>query len=284
MSQDRNSGRLGTPNANEGAIAQSAEDLFKFPKPTQFVDLPSKGALYPEGHPLYGIKSLEINYMTGKEEDILSNVEYIKRGVAVDKVLESVMIDKNIDINWLLSADKSALVIGARITAYTHEYKTELVCPSCGNKSVYTFDLNNANHYCGYIEDDLAETHLVRKSDQTFEITMPLSEVLVDVKLLTGNEEKNLFNLMKNDAKESAGKISSETLKNIVVAVNGQSHPELIEYFVENAPAADLAFLREKYKLLNQAIDLSQKYECDKCGYAEVIEPPIGLDFLYPRT
>ena len=69
---------------------------FKFP--TEEVELPSKGLLYPEGHPLKSGK-IEIKYMTAKEEDILSNQSYIQKGVVLDKLLESVIINKEIKLN-----------------------------------------------------------------------------------------------------------------------------------------------------------------------------------------
>ena len=39
--------------------------------PTEVIDLPSKGLLYPEGHPLSS-GTIEMKYMTAKEEDILT--------------------------------------------------------------------------------------------------------------------------------------------------------------------------------------------------------------------
>ena len=42
--------------------------------PTEMVDLPSKGLLYPEDSPLRS-GQIEMKYMTAKEEDILKNEE-----------------------------------------------------------------------------------------------------------------------------------------------------------------------------------------------------------------
>ncbi len=51
---------------------------FKFP--TEEVELPSKGLIYPKENPLSSGK-IEMKYMTAKEEDILTNQNYIKQGV-----------------------------------------------------------------------------------------------------------------------------------------------------------------------------------------------------------
>ena len=47
-----------------------SEKEFQFP--TEFVDLPSEGKIYPKDHPLSSGK-VEMKYMTAKEEDILTN-------------------------------------------------------------------------------------------------------------------------------------------------------------------------------------------------------------------
>jgi len=286
MSVDRNSGRIGVHgSSSDSPVVEAMENLLNFPKPTEYVDLPSAGSFYPEGHPLEGANTVEINFMTGKEEDMLTNVEYIRRGVAIDKVLQS-LVPSEINVNQLLSADKSALVIAARATAYTNEYKTQVTCPSCGDATTFAFDLEKTNVYQGYTEDDPTELNVARLEGSQFSITLPLTEVVVKVKLLTGEDEKRMFDIVTSDKKKnkSLNSVSSDTLKQIVVSVNDIDDTETIKFFLESAPAADLAFLREKYKMLNPSIDLKQDYACGACGYEEEVEPPIGIDFLYPRS
>ena len=81
---------------------------FKFP--TETVDLPSKGFVYPKEHPLSSGK-VEIKYMTAKEEDILTNQSYIQKGTVLDKLLESVIVSKDVKIDDLIVGDKNALLI-----------------------------------------------------------------------------------------------------------------------------------------------------------------------------
>ena len=71
-------------------------EAYKFP--TEMVDLPSKGYFYPDGHPLTSGK-VEIKYMTAREEDILTSQNLIQQGTVIDKLLESLIVDKSIDIN-----------------------------------------------------------------------------------------------------------------------------------------------------------------------------------------
>ena len=51
--------------------------------PTEMVDLPSLGKVYPENSPLSSGK-VEIKYMTAKEEDILTSENLIKKGVVLE--------------------------------------------------------------------------------------------------------------------------------------------------------------------------------------------------------
>ena len=67
-----------------------SENKFKFP--TEEVELPSRGLLYPKDHPLKSGK-IEMKYMTAKEEDILTNQNYIAKGIVLDKLLFIMLIN-----------------------------------------------------------------------------------------------------------------------------------------------------------------------------------------------
>ena len=79
---------------------------FKFP--TEEIELPSKGLVYPKDNPLSSGK-VEIKYMTAKEEDILSNQAFIEKGNVLDKLLESVIVSK-IDFDLLFINIKKSLL------------------------------------------------------------------------------------------------------------------------------------------------------------------------------
>ena len=89
--------------------------------PTEMVDLPSKGLLYPENHPLASGK-VEMKYMTAKEEDILTNKAYIEKGIVIDKLLQSLLVTK-FDYNDLFLVDKNAIMIAARVLGYGKDYE-----------------------------------------------------------------------------------------------------------------------------------------------------------------
>ena len=66
-------------------------DNAKMSLPTENVELPSKGLLYPLDNPLSSGK-IEMKYMTAKEEDILSNQNFIKNGTVFDKLFTPLLV------------------------------------------------------------------------------------------------------------------------------------------------------------------------------------------------
>ena len=108
--------------------------------PSEVIDLPSEGKLYPEGHPLRDGK-IEIKYMTAKEEDILTSQNLIKKGVVIDRLLDSLILTPNVKVDDLVLGDKNAIMVAARILAYGPEYVCEITNPDTQEKQECTFNL-----------------------------------------------------------------------------------------------------------------------------------------------
>ena len=108
--------------------------------PSEVIDLPSEGKLYPKEHPCSNGK-IELKYMTAKEEDILTSANLIKKGLAIDKLLDSLILTENININDLLLGDKNAVMVAARILAYGPEYTCKVVNPNTGESIEHAFNL-----------------------------------------------------------------------------------------------------------------------------------------------
>ena len=100
--------------------------------PTEMVDIPSKGKLYPKEHPFSSGK-VEMRYMTAKEEDIITSRTLIQKGIAFDRLLESLIVEK-VDLNTLLVGDKNALLIAARVLGYGKDYKINVTDPNTGQQ------------------------------------------------------------------------------------------------------------------------------------------------------
>ena len=108
--------------------------------PSEVIDLPSKGKCYPKDSPLSSGK-LEIKYMTAREEDILTSQNLLKKGIVIEKLLDSLILTKGANTDNLILGDKNAVMVASRILAYGPEYTCEIVNPSNGEKLTHTFNL-----------------------------------------------------------------------------------------------------------------------------------------------
>ena len=113
--------------------------------PTEVVDLPSKGLLYPEGH-ILSDGTIEIKYMTAREEDILTSQNLIQKGVVLDELLKSLIASK-VQLNDLLIGDKNAIMVAARVFGYGKIYSVDTICPECNEtEKDCEFDLTTFEH------------------------------------------------------------------------------------------------------------------------------------------
>jgi transcription elongation factor Elf1 len=277
----RNNDKLGMPDdvmPNLSQQDQSSTQL-NFIAPTQLVELPSKGKFYPEGHPLKDQETVEMLYMSAKSEDILTNKSFIKNGIAIDRMLHSLLVDKKLDLDSLLIGDKNAMIIEARISGYGSEYKTKFTCPACGEIQDYEFDLEEAKKILnGDIEENINLTE-----QGNFVVTLPRCKAIVECRLLTGKEEKQLIFLQEKKKKHNLpDSLITDQLKMFVVSVNGNSSKDVVAKTVDSIPAIDSRWLRNVYKKVNPNIELKQEFVCTRCAHVEEVMIPLGVTFLWP--
>ena len=269
-----------TPQQAEAPINQMVnnEQPFSFVVPTEFVQLPSKGRFYPPGHPLHNQEMIEVKQMTAKEEDILTSRSLLKQGVAIDRVLQSIVIDPRIDVSSLLVGDRNAIVVSCRVSGYGSEYTTSITCPSCEAKNDYTFDLNEATITNGVLEG------VTQNGDGTFNTVLPKSNLSVDFRLLTGRDEKFLTQGQTTKNKNKADRLITSQLRGILASVNDNDTAEALNYVANNLPSMDSKYLREVYKSVQPNVDLTQHYQCEECGFQKDMEVPLTADFFWPNS
>jgi hypothetical protein len=283
----RNSDRLGSKGSDSSPppnLTQGDNGGFSFVVPTEFVELPSQGKYYPEGHPLHNKESVEVRQMTAKEEDILTSRTLLKKGIALDRLLTNIIVDKSIDPQALLVGDRNAIIISTRVSGYGSEYSTKVSCPSCGTAQPYVFDLNEAEIYTA---DDLDLEDVVDNGDGTFSTLLPKTQLNVRFRLLTGIDERRMLKLVDRTQRKKRGTSEADhlittQLKNIIVEVNDHTDREAITYVVENIPSIDARHLRLLYKRATPNVDLTQVFECNSCDHEQDMEVPLNADFFWP--
>jgi len=240
--------------------------MAEFTLPTEMVDLPSQGKLYPEGHPLAEGK-IEMKYMTAKEEDILSNQSYIQNGTVIDKLLKSLIVTK-FDFNDLLIGDKNAIMVAARVLGYGPNYDFPTM------DGVETVDLS-------LLDNKPLHKDVENTTGNNFSFTLPASENEITFKLLTHGDEKKIereLEGLRKINKENSPEVSTR-LKYIITSVNGDSDPPTIRKFVDQALLArDSRALREYINQIQPDVDLT--FSPKDSTIIRAI--PIGIGFFWP--
>lgn len=231
--------------------------------PTETVELPSKGLIYPEDHPLRSGK-VEMKYMTAKEEDILTNQNFIEKGVVLDKLLESLTM-KKFNIKDIHPGDKNAILVASRILGYGKDYEFEYE----GTK--YTVDLS-------LIDNKPFNTQNLTEKGYT-RYTLPSTEQEVVIRFLTEKDEEEIEREIKNSSKIGiqSGEVTTR-LKHQIMAVGDITDRNEIRKFVENhLLARDSRSLRNYIKDASPDVDL--KFNTDS---GEEVAIPITLNFFWP--
>ena len=286
----RNEGRFSTAEGiptpeDEGTSAVAASTpgtQFNWALPTEFVELPSKGKFYPPGHPLHNETTVEIKYMTAKEEDILTDRALLKKGIAVERVLENLIVDQRVKLDSLLIGDKNAILVKARTTGYGSNYETRVVCPNCIEPCEHSFDLEELGHVD--FEDALEQEEVELTEGNTFRVTLPMSKVTLECRMLNGGDETSIAKkALRKDRKNEASTTLTTQLGLMIVSVNGDSDKLTKAKFITAMPARDSRHLRNIMEKVTPNIDMTQDFECENCGDVAHLEVPLNADFFWPK-
>jgi len=241
--------------------------------PSEVIDLPSEGKLYPKDSPLKDGK-IEIKYMTAKEEDILTSQNLIKKGLVIDKLLDSLILTEGVKSDDLILGDKNAVMVAARVLAYGPEYNCQVTHPTTGKTINHTFNL--------------AECPFKKLPDgidkNSFEVTLPISKKKIKFNLLSGKDERLIEEELK--ASKKVGVVISPELttrlRYLIKEVDGDDTSAVINSFSQNMLARDSMFLREEIKKVTPDILLEQEIEIE--GETVKVDIPMTVGFFWPNS
>ena len=278
---------------HEGVIDQLRKEheiteLKNYQFPTEVIELPSRGLIYPSDNPLSSGK-IEMKYMTAKQEDILTTQSYIKDGSVLDRLFQSLIISngEGLPIKYvdLVTGDKNAIMIAARILGYGKDYEVEITDPFSGKKQKDVIDLTQFENkeYDGSSQVELHKNE--------FEFTLPRSQRVVTFMAMTESKERKV----KYDVEEltkANRKIKDETsrelttrLKTMILSVDGESDRKLISHFVDNELfAVDSKALRGYIAEVIPDIDLTYEFVSEETGERREIGLPLDITFFWPNS
>jgi len=237
--------------------------------PTEIVELPSKGLVYPQDSPLASGK-IEMKYMTAKEEDILTNQNYIKQGVVLDKLLKSLIVSP-IDYDDLILGDKNAVLVAARILGYGKDYSFKYK----GEK--VTVDLTTCP--LRYLDESQ-----VTPGINEFSYTLPASNAQITYKILTNKDEKEIqaeLDGYKKISKDFVPELSTR-LKHVIQSVNGNTDKKAVREFVDNYMLARDSKAFRDHLVLTQPDVVMESTITLSDGTEEGVTIPVTINFFWP--
>ena len=249
--------------------------------PTEMVSLPSQGKAYPPDNPLSS-GTIEMKYMTAREEDILTSQNLIRQGVVLDKLMQSLIVSP-IKFNDLLIGDKNAIMIAARILGYGKDYVLEVTCPKCKNPNKVEIDLTQLP------EKNISEDAKVI-APNLFEFTLPQSKRVIQFQLPTHGLEKKIDYALeasrKNAKKDAVDKELTTRLKTFIVSVDGDEDVKYVTNFVENELfALDSRAFRTHIKEIAPDQLFQIDFECNACSHEqEALAFNIDSSFFWPKS
>ncbi len=247
----------------------------KYDFPTEVITLPSEGKCYPEDHPLSS-GELEIKYMTAKEEEILASQNLISKGVVLDKLFESIIADKKINIDDIIIGDKNAIVLATRILGYGPEYKIQV--PSIEGQTEIQIDLSKVQ------TKDVDLDKLNREN--IYEWVTPVGKNVIKWRMLTHGDEKMIdtdVRAMNRLNKDGASAELTTRYRYMIKSVDGKEDTKSIVDFVNNKfLARDTRAFRTHIKELQPDMKMEFEYDNPNTGEKEMTPIPMGVGFFWP--
>tara|TARA_R110000796_G_scaffold46872_3_gene113194 strand:+ start:2693 stop:3439 length:747 start_codon:yes stop_codon:yes gene_type:complete len=242
------------------------ESKHKFP--TETIELPSKGLIYPEDNPLSS-GTVEMKYMTAKEEDILSNQSYIQNGTVLDKLLKALIVSK-VNYSDLIVGDKNAVMVAARILGYGKDYKFEY------KGEEVEVDLSTLEN------KEFDESSIVQGVNE-FKFTLPNSGTELTYKLLNHKDEMAIEAELKGLKKinKTADPSISTRMKQMIISVNGDDERKTVREFVDTYFLASDARAFRKHVAEHQP-DVNLLTQIELNDGLEDVEIPITVRFFWP--
>ena len=219
--------------------------------------------------------------MTAKDEDILSSRALLKQGIAIDRFLKSILVDRSIDIGSLLIGDKNAILIAARISGFGPEYDTKVICPMCFAHGRHIFNLGTATVNHG---DEFGELEVSRNEKGNIIVVTPKTNIQVECKMLTGFHEKQIIAQRQRAEKQKLPhRSATNQLLAAIVSVNGNQERDVINSFVNDMPVLDSRYIRKAIEICSPDVEIHDFFECHECGASTDMEVPFTADFFWPR-
>lgn len=242
--------------------------------------LPSEGLLYPEGHPLHGVESVEFIPMAAEQENIIRNRKLIENNTMGIELLRSCLVNKAIDPKTLFAGDSLSILYSIRAATYGSIYSPKIKCPSCRQMQKVSIDLSD-------IEQKELEKENIVPGVNEFTTVLPETGITIKFKLL--NEEEAGKLMEEKQAREKKGLSNSSVstdLASIIIAANGITDRTKIMMLAGHLPGKDSLHLRKETARVEPGLVNQFYFTCENfaCKHEDKLQIPLGIEFWLPEA
>jgi hypothetical protein len=238
----------------------------------EIVKLPSKGLFYSNG-----ISEVNVEYMTSRDEDLLTTPSLIESGTVLDLLLKRKIKTAGINPEDLLAGDRNAIILFLRSSSYGSDYTVQVTDPRTGNPFKTTVDLTKLKY---------KEVKEIPNENGYYSVELPMRKKTVLFRLLTVGEDSKLYKnaeAIKEAKNEDYSQYSTMRLKASVVSINDNTDRTYISKFIDAMPALDAYTIRRKILDVSPDVDMEYVFTA-KDGYTFNANLTVGLDFFFPNT
>lgn len=142
------------------------------------IQLPSNGQCYKSK-----IDRVPVAYLTAYDENIITSPNLYKDGLVIDFLLKNKIVNKDINVDDLVSGDADAIVLFLRATSYGPDFPIVVQDPETGEQIETSVDLTT-----------LKPKEFKLKGDENghFEFVTPLRKDTIKFRYLTRGQERKL--------------------------------------------------------------------------------------------
>jgi len=238
----------------------------------EIVKLPSEGKFYS-----HGISEVNVEYMTSKDEDLLTTPSLIESGTVLDVLLKRKIKTHGIIVEELLAGDRNAIILFLRTSSYGSDYTVQVSDPRSGIPFTTVVDLLKLRYK---IVEELPDDR------GHYKVELPMRKKVATLRLLSSGEDNKIFKRAESYMEASGeefNQYSTMRLKASVVAINEKTDRSYIDRFIDAMPALDAFTIRRK--LLDVSPDVDMNYEfITKDGYKFNATLSVGVDFFFPNS
>lgn len=238
----------------------------------EVVKLPSKGLFYPSR-----ISEVNVEYMTSRDEDLLTTPSLIENGTVMDILLKRKIKTAGITPDELLSGDRNAIILFLRSSSYGSDYAVQVPDPRTNAIFKTTVDLLKLRY---------KEVSELPDANGHFKVELPMRKKTVVFRLLTSGEDNIIFKkaeAFKDAYSEEFSQYSTMKLKAHIISIGDKTDRTYIDKFIDAMPALDAMTIRRKIMDVSPDVDMDYEFVA-KDGYKFKATLSVGIDFFFPST